>query len=252
MSLQLTRCHGIRSADNDATDARVERNIEADGSDVHVANGLAAQQPTLARKAKPPPPTAPKPHRQPSATEQSVAPASRDIKVLVLPTAEAKSAVDNTEIETESDTSDDSDEDDFEDVEAVQFMESIHHVLAQQDKELKQQQHHQQQQQQQQAHVRAAGEPSGAKSGDVLPGHKPPHPDVFVTADGDAGTADAETTAKDAQVAEAAAARSQLVKELGHDRFCGALYILIESRNHTNTKTVKHLNCPAHACIGCV
>jgi len=38
--------------------------------------------------------------------------------------------------------------------------------------------------------------------------------------------------------AEAASARSQLVEELGQDRFCGALYILMESRRHTNTKVV--------------
>jgi len=31
------------------------------------------------------------------------------------------------------------------------------------------------------------------------------------------------------------------VDELGNDRFCGALYILIESRKHTNTKTVNQI-----------
>ena len=45
-------------------------------------------------------------------------------------------------------------------------------------------------------------------------------------------------TSKNTQAAEAAAARSLLVQELGTDKFCGALYILIESRKHTNTKTV--------------
>ena len=64
------------------------------------------------------------------------------------------------------------------------------------------------------------------------------HSDQFETAEGNAGAgADADIAAKDV-TAEAAAARAQLVQELGNDRFCGALYILIESRNHTNTKTV--------------
>ena len=40
---------------------------------------------------------------------------------------------------------------------------------------------------------------------------------------------------------EVAQAREQLVTELGYERFCGALFMLLESRKHTNTKTVNQI-----------
>ena len=154
-------------------------------------------------------------------------------KALVLPSTGTESAVDDTEVETDTDT-DESDDDDFEDVEAVQFMESIHHVLTEQAKELEQQQEHQDP-----SLAKAAAEPVAVETGDALAGHRYPHSDQFVSAEGDAGAcADADVGTQDRQTTDAAAARAQLVQELGNDRFCGALFMLIESRNHTNTKTV--------------
>eukprot|EP01043_Picozoa_sp_COSAG02_P055497 COSAG02_NODE_6441_length_3567_cov_2.178777_1_plen_171_part_00 len=154
---------------------------------------------------------------------------------LPLPSTDTESDVDDTEVETDTD-SDESDDDDFEDVEAVQFMESIHHVLTEQDKELKKQQEHQEPREPQEPSLaKAAVEPVAVEIGDASAEHRTPHSDQFISAEGDAG---ADVAAQDRQTTDAAAARAQLVQELGNDRFCGALYILIESRNHTNTKTV--------------
>lgn len=210
------------------------RDIEADGSYVYVASSPTSCQPKVAGQRKPPPPTAPKPYRQAGAPTGSAAPVSPDSKGLVPPNGDDAKSADDTEVETDTDSSE-SDDDDFEDVEAVQFMESIHHVLAEQDKELKKQQ------EQQQQHTKVAAEAIAVETSDASAGHRIPHSDQFATAEGDAGAgADADIVAKDEQTTEAAAARAQLVQELGNDRFCGALYILIESRNHTNTKTVNH------------
>ena len=182
-----------------------------------------------AGRVKPPPPPEPKPVKQSAAA----IPVADHICISVRDsTTSDDSESELTDTETESSDSDD----DFEDVEAVQFMESLHHVLQEQDEK------------------KAAGgtadgaiqeeeeqEESGGGDGPVpRPVRSAPSAEEVAQKLRDAAMEHASIVAEkaSADAAEAASARSQLVEELGQERFCGALYIIMESRRHTNTKVV--------------
>ena len=140
--------------------------------------------------------------------------------------ADAEAAPEPKELSSsgsETEETDDDDDEDFEDAQAVKFMDSIHHVLTEQKRQAEQQE-------------AAAG--GGAEDEAGAP----------VKARRGCGWRETEKTAQEeldakarASQAEGSSAREQLVAELGYERFCGALFMLLESRKHTNTKTVNQI-----------